>query len=215
MTTDAPHRTRGPRRRPHRLAGTLGPGAIVFMVVAAAAPLTVIAGTVPSGIAAGNGAAYPASYIVCTVVLLFFAVGFTAMARHLPGAGAFYTYITPGPGPACRPRRRVPRAAVLHRRAGRGVRIHRCRHQRFRHRSRRPELPWYVWALAVMAVVAILGYRHIDLSGKVLGVLLICEVGIVLVIDAAVIGRGGGDEGDSRRRRSTPASSSPEHRASR
>ena len=46
------------------------------MVVAAAAPLTVIAGTVPLGIAVGNGAAYPASYVVCTVVLLLFAVGF-------------------------------------------------------------------------------------------------------------------------------------------
>lgn len=83
---------------PHRLSGGLGPGAIVFMVVAAAAPLTVIAGTVPLGISAGNGAAYPASYLVCTVILLFFAVGFTAMSRRVPGAGAFYTYITHGLG---------------------------------------------------------------------------------------------------------------------
>ncbi|MBD0324568.1 MAG: APC family permease, partial [Aldersonia sp.] len=58
-----------------------------------------------------------------------------------------------------------------------------------------PHLPWYVWSLAAMAAVAVLGYRHIDLSGKVLGVLLVCEVGIVVVIDAAIIGRGGGDEG--------------------
>jgi hypothetical protein len=40
----------------HRLEGRLGAGSIVFMVVAAAAPLTVIAGSVPIGIAAGNGA---------------------------------------------------------------------------------------------------------------------------------------------------------------
>ena len=68
------------------------------MVVAAAAPLTVVAGTFPIGIAAGNGAAFPASYIVCTAVLLLFAVGFTAMARHIRGAGAFYTYIAHGFG---------------------------------------------------------------------------------------------------------------------
>jgi amino acid transporter len=48
-----------------------------------------------------------------------------------------------------------------------------------------------------MAAVAVLGYRHIELSGKVLGVLLLCEVGIVLVIDAAVIVRGGGESGFS------------------
>jgi len=57
MSTDA--LASGPEIRdcePHRLAGRLGPAAIVFMVVAAAAPLTVVAGTVPIGIAAGNGA---------------------------------------------------------------------------------------------------------------------------------------------------------------
>src|SRR6185312_1090282 len=56
MTTDA--LASGPAvrdREPHRLAGRLGPAAIVFMVVAAAAPLTVVAGTFPIGIAAGNG----------------------------------------------------------------------------------------------------------------------------------------------------------------
>src|SRR5687768_14690097 len=68
----------------HRLRGRLGPGSIVFMVVAAAAPLTVIAGSVPIGIAAGNGAGYPAMYVVAAVVLAFFAVGFTAMTRHVP-----------------------------------------------------------------------------------------------------------------------------------
>src|SRR6185369_13180625 len=98
MTTDA--LASGPAvrdREPHRLAGRLGPAAIVFMVVAAA-PLTVVAGTFPIGIAAGNGAAYPASYLVCTAILILFAVGFTAMARHVPGAGAFYTYVGHGLG---------------------------------------------------------------------------------------------------------------------
>src|SRR5262249_52054650 len=50
--------------------------------------------------------------------------------------------------------------------------------------------PWYLYALAMMAVVATLGYRHIELSGNVLGVLLICEVGIVMVINLSVIGHG-------------------------
>jgi hypothetical protein len=39
-----------------QLKGNLGVAAIVFMVVAAAAPLGVIGGVVPLGIAAGNGA---------------------------------------------------------------------------------------------------------------------------------------------------------------
>src|SRR5690349_21084585 len=99
MTTDAVlDAGRSAGAPPNRLTGRLGPVAIVFMVVAAAAPLTVVAGTFPIGISAGNGAGYPASYVVCTAVLLLFAVGFTAMARHITGAGAFYTYIAHGFG---------------------------------------------------------------------------------------------------------------------
>ncbi|MHA7241898.1 APC family permease [Paeniglutamicibacter antarcticus] len=44
-------------------------------------------------------------------------------------------------------------------------------------------------------VVAWLGYRIIALSGKLLAVLLIAEVAIMLVLDAAVLVSGGGPEG--------------------
>ncbi len=194
MTTDALEF--GPEVRDgetHRLGGRLGPAAIVFMVVAAAAPLTVVAGTFPIGIAAGNGAAYPATYLVCTAVLIFFAVGFTAMARHVPGAGAFYTYVGHGLG-----RHMGLGAAFLallsytavqggvYGYVGAAINELVTSHGG-------PTVPWYVYGLAMMAVVATLGYRRIELSGKVLGVLLLCEVGIVMVINLAVIGRGGDD----------------------
>jgi hypothetical protein len=75
----------GPVRR---LRGNLGVASIVFMVVAAAAPLGVIGGVVPLGIAAGNGAGFPATFVVSTVILLFFAVGFTALTPFVEDAGA-------------------------------------------------------------------------------------------------------------------------------
>jgi amino acid transporter len=191
MTTDALLPGVGQAQQHHRLAGKLGPTAIVFMVVAAAAPLTVVAGTFPIGIAAGNGAAFPASYIVCTAVLLLFAVGFTAMARHIRGAGAFYTYIAHGFG------RHVGLGAAflallsytavqggVYGYVGASMNELVTSHGG-------PAVPWYLYALVMMAVVGTLGYRHIELSGKVLGVLLICEVGIVMVINIAVIGKGG------------------------
>lgn len=82
------------------LTGTLGVGSIVFMVVAAAAPLTVVAGAVPLGVALGTGAAFPATFLICAAVLVPFAVGFCAMTRHVPEAGAFYAYIQRGLGSA-------------------------------------------------------------------------------------------------------------------
>jgi amino acid transporter len=177
----------------HKLAGKLGPTAIVFMVVAAAAPLTVVAGTFPIGIAAGNGAAFPGSYVVCTAVLLLFAVGFTAMARHIRGAGAFYTYVAHGFG------RHVGLGAAflallsytavqvgVYGYVGAAINDLVTSHGG-------PSVPWYLYALVMMAVVATLGYRHIELSGKVLAVLLLCEVGIVMVINVAVLARGGAE----------------------
>ncbi|MGY1707668.1 APC family permease [Geodermatophilus sp. SYSU D00697] len=187
--------TAAPAAAGHRLRGRLGPAAIVFMVVAAAAPLTVIAGSVPIGIAAGNGPGYPAMYVVAAVVLMFFAVGFTAMTRHVPNAGAFYSYIGTG--------------------LGRGAGLGSALVALISYVTVQgavygyigfllddlvtgyggPDLPWWLWTAVVLAVTGVLGYRHIELSSKVLGILLVAEVGIVLVLDAAVVGRGGGDEG--------------------
>src|SRR3954463_2656857 len=178
-----------------RLRGRLGPGAIVFMVVAAAAPLTVIAGSVPIGIAAGNGAGYPAMYVVAAVVLAFFAVGFTAMTRHVPNAGAFYSYIGTGLG----------RGAGLGSALVALVSYVTVQGAVYGYVGflindlitgyGGPSIPWWVWTFVVMAATGVLGYRHIELSSKVLGVLLVAEVGIVLVLDIAIIGRGGGPEG--------------------
>jgi amino acid transporter len=82
-----------PTDSPRKLRGNLGVASIVFMVVAAAAPLGVIGGVVPLGIASGNGAGFPATFIVSTVILLFFSVGFTAMTPHVEEAGAFFSYV--------------------------------------------------------------------------------------------------------------------------
>ncbi|WP_448627639.1 APC family permease [Geodermatophilus sp. URMC 64] len=181
----------------HRLTGRLGPGAIVFMVVAAAAPLTVIAGSVPIGIAVGNGAGYPAMYVVAAIVLFFFAVGFTAMTRHVPNAGAFYSYIGTG--------------------LGRGAGLGSALVALISYITVQgavygyigfllgdlisgyggPSLPWWVWTFVVLAITGLLGYRHIELSSKVLGVLLVAEIAIVLVMNAGIIGHGGGPEGFS------------------
>src|SRR6476660_4736607 len=76
-----------------QLRGNLGVASIVFLVVAAAAPLGVIGGVVPLGLASGNGAGFPATFIVSTVILLFFAVGFTALTPYVEEAGAFFSYV--------------------------------------------------------------------------------------------------------------------------
>src|ERR1044072_6777071 len=74
-----------------QLSGRLGVGSIVFMVVAAAAPLTVIGGGFPVAVLLGNGAGVPSMFAIGAVILLFFAVGLSAMSRFIPRPGAFFT----------------------------------------------------------------------------------------------------------------------------
>ena len=66
MTTAAAHTgtVLGAPASARRLDGSLGVGSIVFMVVAAAAPLTVIGGGAPLGMLMGNGAGYPSMYAI-------------------------------------------------------------------------------------------------------------------------------------------------------
>jgi len=58
-------------------------------------------------------------------------------------------------------------------------------------------VPWWVYALVGFVAVSVLGYFNIELSTKVLAVLLIGEVVIGLALDAAVVFSGGGPEGYS------------------
>ncbi|MFT4468650.1 APC family permease [Arthrobacter sulfonylureivorans] len=178
-----------------RLSGRLGVASIVLIVVAAASPLGVIGGTVPLAIASGNGAGLPFIYLLATAILLLFAVGFTAMTPHVPSAGAFFSYVEKGLG------RRAGLGAAfvallsyLALEAGVYGLFAPAVDEVVRAYGG-PGLPWWVWAAAALVAVAWLGHRNIELSGKVLAVLLVAEVLIVLVLDAAIVFGGGGAEG--------------------
>lgn len=173
------------------LQGSLGVTAIIFMVVAAASPLTVVGGAGPLGILIGNGVGYPALYAVGAVILLLFAVGLAAMTRHVPRPGAFFTYIGYGLG---RPSGLAAAwTAVL---TYTTIQVAVYGYVGYLLEITvvsvgGPDLPWWLYALATVALVGVLGYRHIDLSSKVLGILLIAEVAIVLVLVGAVVLDGG------------------------
>lgn len=175
------------------LQGNLGVGAIVFMVLAAAAPLTVIGGNVPLAIGLGNGAGAPVGFLVAVSVLLLFSVGFVAMTPHVRDAGAFFSYVTEGLGP--RPGTGIAAVALV---AYTAIQVGIYGYfgwamndtMRIYHG---PDIPWPVYSFLAWGLVAWLGYRNIHLSAKVLGFALICEVLIVVVMDLVILGSGGND----------------------
>ncbi len=169
---------------------SLGVGAVTFLVVSAAAPLTAVAGGVPLSMLLGNGSGIPLTFLLVTLILLLFAVGYVAMARHIRNAGAFYAYTAQGLGGMMGGAAALIAilaynamqigvfglfgAATSGLFAGLGL-----------------TLPWWVWTYIGIAIVAVFGYRRVDLSAKVLTILVILEYLVVLIIDAAILVKGG------------------------
>lgn len=162
MTTAEPRSRTGPEAGRSRLSGGLGAGAIVFVVVAAAAPLAVVGGIVPLGALLGNGAGMPSTFLAGGAILLFFAVGLSTMSRYVAKPGAFFTYVGYGLG---RPAgvaaawmalltytaSQVAVFAYLGLTLGNWVDGHGG-----------PGLPWWLWSLAMVGLVGTLGYRYVE-----------------------------------------------------
>ncbi|MFF8571674.1 APC family permease [Streptomyces sp. NPDC015140] len=169
----------------------LGVSQVVFMVVAAAAPLGLVAGGVPLAFAVSGSPGMPLYFALSTVMLLIFAVGFTQMAGRVRNAGAFYAYVQAGLG-------RIPglSAATLALfsytlllvgvNAYVGVAT-----SNVIERYADVGSPWWLWAFVSLGIIAFLGYRDIELSAKVLGAVLVLETLLLLVMDFGILGHGG------------------------
>jgi amino acid transporter len=187
-TTQRPDAEQGLKRN------ALGTSDLVFIVVSAAAPLMIMVGVAPLAFMFG-GVGAPSAYVLAGLALALFAVGFMTMSRHVENAGAFYAYIGLGLGRTAG----VVSALValvsynalqigVYGLAGVAVQgtfdavfgIHQ---------------PWWVYALACIAIVWYVGFRSVDFGAKFLAVLLTAETGLLLLLAVAVLVQGGTPEG--------------------
>ena len=174
-----------------RLRGQLGVSGIVFLVLAAVAPLTGIIVVAGIGIAVGTGGGTPVMFLIATAVFLMFAVGYAQMARHLVNAGGFYAYVVRGLG------RTAGLVAAFVAMVGYNCFVAGAVGTSGFFTSTVVsgvfglDAPWWLWSLVSVAGVWALTRAGIDFSAKVLGVALVCEVSILLVLDVAVLLRTG------------------------
>ncbi|MBS1692663.1 MAG: APC family permease [Actinobacteria bacterium] len=171
----------------------LGVAGIVFLVLAAVAPLTGIVVVASLVIALGNGGGAPASFLIVAVVLLLFAIGYAQMSKQLVNAGGFYAFVVKGVG------RTGGLVAGFIATLGynffvvgtigtsgffmqlviadlTGFNLH-----------------WYLWGLASIIVSFVMARTGVDFSSKVLGVSLILETLILVVFDISVLVQTGYD----------------------
>ncbi|MDF2050420.1 APC family permease, partial [Arthrobacter sp. Cr_A7] len=176
----------------HRLRGNMGVPQLLFIVLAFNAPIACVAGVLPLVIGYAAGIGTPLLILCVAALMAIFAVGYTLMARKLPRAGAFYTFVTAGLG---RPLGLatgfiavitytigylgvLPFVGVQAEQLFLGFGI--------------IGAPWWMWAIVAAVIIGVLGYLRVDFSAKILGVVVVLELVAVLVYSAVVLGTGGG-----------------------
>ncbi|RPF21855.1 APC family permease [Myceligenerans xiligouense] len=171
----------------------LGVAGIVFLVLAAVAPLTGIVVVASLAIALGNGGGTPMSFFLVAAILLLFAVGYAQMSKQLVSAGGFYAFVVKGLG------RTGGLVAGFIATLGYNffvvgtigtsgffMQVIIADLTGF-------DLHWYLWGLASIVVCFVLARAGVDFSSKVLGVALVLEVLILVVFDISVLVQTGYD----------------------
>jgi len=178
---------RTPSAREGLSRNSIGTAGIVFFVVAAAAPLTVVIALYPLIIGSGNGIGIAGAFLAVALVLLVFAVGYVAMSRHVTNAGAFYSYVTLGLGrPAGLGAGSLAvfgyNAIQLGLYGGIGYYSHELVAD-----WAGMQVPWWIFSFGFMLICLLLGVNRIHSGARVLGVLLTLETAVVLVLDVAIV----------------------------
>ena len=179
----------------HLKPGAVGLMGVLFIAVANAAPITAMTGNTPIAIGYGNGIGAPAGFLVATVVLTLFTIGFIEMARYITTAGAFYGFITHGLGQVwgMAAGALATMAYVVFEGSLIGI---------FAYFSNTALDTWFGWdvnwlLLAVLgiAVIAVFGYYDISIAAALLGVTLIAEIILLGSLAFSVLFSGGGPDG--------------------
>ena len=186
-----PHPTQG-----HRLkTGAIGLAGVLFMAVANAAPITAMTGNTPIAIGYGNGIGAPAGFLVATIVLTLFTVGFIAMARYITTAGAFYGFITHGLGQVWGMASGALATMAYVVFEGSLIGIFAYFSNFGLDRWFGWDVNWLVLAAIGIVVVGLFGYFDINIAAAFLGVTLIAEIALLGLMALAVLLSGGGPDG--------------------
>ncbi|MCW5251030.1 MULTISPECIES: APC family permease [unclassified Streptomyces] len=168
-------------------ADRLGTGGLLLSVLAATAPLMVVAGVMPTTYAVIGIVGQPLIFVVLGVVLVLFSVGYAEMSRHVHNAGAFYAYISRGLGGTAGASAALV-AMVAYNALQVGIYgIFGFEVSGLLSTYAGVDIAWWIPALVGVVAVGALGWLKIDVNARVLGVLLLIEVVLVVVFDIAAV----------------------------
>ncbi|MEV6006663.1 APC family permease [Streptomyces sp. NPDC051976] len=168
-------------------ADRIGAPGLLLSVLAATAPLMVVAGVVPTTFAAMGIVGVPLLFVIVGAVLVLFSFGYAEMSRHVHNAGALYAYIARGLGGTTGAAASyVALFAYSVMQVGIygifGFEISGQIAQHWHH-----TVAWWIPALGGVALTAVFGALKIDLNVRTLGVLLLIETVLTIVFDISFL----------------------------
>lgn len=175
------------------LRGQMGAWGLLFTALAFNGPMVIVLGFVPTVVSSGNQLGAPLTFIAMGVLILLFAVGLNAMASRMAHAGAFYTYITAGLGrPTGLAAGFVALTAYFAISSGCYILVAQSLDDLLTGTFGLTSVPpWWLIALVAWALGTGLALFNVELSAKVLGTAVLCEITIALIWNVAVFVDGG------------------------
>jgi amino acid transporter len=160
---------------------------VLFLTVTGAAPMSAMLGNVPFAAGYGIGSHTPAAFLLATIVLTIFSIGYAAMAARVSTVGGFYAFISQGLG------REVGMSAGVTSLACYSI-FEASLYGLFAFFGNAwlknhfgIDVGWIWLALAAVIGAALLSYRDVKLSAAILGVALIAEVAILAIFALGVL----------------------------
>lgn len=171
--------------------GVLGTADVVFMVMAAAAPMSVVVALMPLAFAFGNGEGMPGTYLNAIGAMLLFAVGYVRIIPHVSNAGAFYAYIGASIGRTAGLAAAYVAALCYFALSASTLSAFAYFCEQFVETTLGLHAEWYLWAYISIVLIAFLAHHRITLAAKALTFALIAEVLLILILDFAIVGHVG------------------------
>ena len=160
---------------------------VLFLAVTGAAPMSAMLGNVPFAAGYGIGIYTPAAFLLATIVLTVFSIGYAAMASRVSSVGGFYSFISQGLGREIGMSAGVTSLACYSLFEASLTGLFAFFGNKWLSDHFGINVPWLGLALFMIAVIAVLAYRDVKLSAKILGVALVAEVAILVIFVLGVM----------------------------
>jgi amino acid transporter len=167
--------------------GAVTTGGMLFMAVAATAPLTALSSNVSLSVALGSGGATVGFLLGVGALMALFAVGYIVLTRYVTEAGAYAAFVEFGLGRSAGAA--IAFIAVLaYNLAATGMIVATGYFAALTVEDAIPlQLPWFAWSALALAVITFLGVRGVEIAQRVTTVISLAQFAIIAVLGIAVL----------------------------